>query len=179
MLLVNAKIVDVLNGEISKFDAIRTNDQGEIVDVGASTTLNRNLAKNQEPTIDLDGRYLFPGLISCHTHLSVVFPFSLTDPNEDPAITAFRAAERAHDALHAGITTIRCVHEQNQVDLALAAEKLAISQIIDVRNIPRPLLLAWIIENVNRRLIGKVSLEMIAPSSTKDLALQICQLVKF
>lgn len=125
MLLVNAKIVDVLNGEISKFDAIRTNDQGEIVDVGASTTLNRNLAKNQEPTIDLDGRYLFPGLISCHTHLSVVFPFSLTDPNEDPAITAFRAAERAHDALHAGITTIRCVHEQNQVDLALRRAALA------------------------------------------------------
>ena len=125
MLLVNAKIVDALNGDISKFDAIRTNDQGEIVDVGASTTLNRNLAKNQEPTIDLDGRYLFPGLISCHTHLSVVFPFSLTDPNEDPAITAFRAAERAHDALHAGITTIRCVHEQNQVDLALRRAAVA------------------------------------------------------
>ncbi len=119
MLLVNAKVVDVLNGEISNFDAIRIDSQGKISEVGASTTLNRKKGQNQELTIDLDGRYLFPGLISCHTHLSVVFPFALTDPNEDPAITAFRAAGRAHDALHAGITTIRCVHEQNQVDLAL------------------------------------------------------------
>jgi len=119
MLLVNSRIVDVVSGEISNFDAVRIDKSGRIIDLGNSTTLNRNAYENREETVDLEGRYLFPGLISCHTHLSVVFPFSLTDPNEDPAITAFRAAERAHDALHSGITTIRCVHEQNQVDLAL------------------------------------------------------------
>lgn len=116
MLLTNAKIVDVVAGEIRSSDAVRVDGSGRITDIGTSSTLSRNEA---ETTIDLDGRYLFPGLISCHTHLSVVFPFSLTDPNEDPAITAFRAAERAHEALHSGITTIRSVHEQNQVDLAL------------------------------------------------------------
>lgn len=116
MLLTNAKIVDVLSGEIRSNDAVRVNSSGCITELGDSQTLTRN---RSETTIDLDGRYLFPGLISCHTHLSVVFPFSLTDPNEDPAITAFRAADRAHEALHAGITTIRSVHEQNQVDLAL------------------------------------------------------------
>ena len=116
LLIVNAKIVDVLAGEIKSEDAVRISSNGEIAEIGKSTTLNRS---SDETILDLDGRYLFPGLISCHTHLSVVFPFSLTDPNEDPAITAFRAAERAHDALHSGITTLRSVHEQNQVDLAL------------------------------------------------------------
>jgi imidazolonepropionase-like amidohydrolase len=116
VLIVNAKIVDVLSGEISSHDAVKVSSDGKISEVGKSTTLNRTA---NETVLDLDGRYLFPGLISCHTHLSVVFPFSLTDPLEDPAVTAFRAAARAHDALHLGITTLRSVHEQNQVDLAL------------------------------------------------------------
>jgi len=116
MLITNAKIVDVLAGEIKSEDAVRISASGEITELGKSTTLNRS---GDEAIIDLDGRYLFPGLISCHSHLSVVFPFSLTDPNEDPALTAFRAAERAHEALASGITTLRSVHEQNQVDLYL------------------------------------------------------------
>ena len=116
MLIVNARIVDVLSGEINTHDAVRIAGDGKISELGKSTTLIR---RSDETVIDLDGRYLFPGLISCHTHLSVVFPFSLTDPNEDPAVTAFRAAARAHEALHSGITTLRSVHEQNQVDLAL------------------------------------------------------------
>jgi imidazolonepropionase-like amidohydrolase len=116
LLVTNAKIVDVLNGEIRSEDALRVSATGEITELGKSTTLNRS---GNEEALDLDGRYLFPGLISCHSHLSVVFPFSLTDPNEDPALTAFRAAERAHQALDSGITTLRSVHEQNQVDLYL------------------------------------------------------------
>lgn len=116
MLLTNVKIVDVVTGSIQSSDAVRVDDGGRISGIGQSLTLARS---GSEEAIDLDGRYLFPGLISCHTHLSVVFPFSLTDPNENPAITAFRAADRAHEALHSGITTLRSVHEQNQVDLAL------------------------------------------------------------
>jgi imidazolonepropionase-like amidohydrolase len=116
LLVTNAKIVDVLNGEIRTEDALRVSASGEIIELGKSTTLIRS---GNEEALDLDGRYLFPGLISCHSHLSVVFPFSLTDPNEDPALTAFRAAERAHQALDSGITTLRSVHEQNQVDLYL------------------------------------------------------------
>ena len=69
--------------------------------------------------VDVAGRWLLPGLISCHTHLSIVFPFSATDEAENPAITAYRSATRASEALRAGITTIRCVHEQNRADLLL------------------------------------------------------------
>ena len=72
-----------------------------------------------EQVTDVAGRWLLPGLISCHTHLSVVFPFSDTDEAENPALTAYRSAARAAAALQAGITTIRCVHEQNRADLLL------------------------------------------------------------
>jgi imidazolonepropionase-like amidohydrolase len=74
---------------------------------------------NGAEVYDLGGRYLVPGLISCHTHLSVVYPFQATDESESPGLSALRAASRAHDALLAGITTIRCVHEINRADLIL------------------------------------------------------------
>ena len=116
MHIVNAHIVDVLNGEVTRNSSVEINSQGVITGVGVLSPIG---GMSESEVIDLEGRYLFPGLISCHTHLSVVFPFSLTDPQEDPAVTAFRAAQRAREALMSGITTIRCVHEQNQVDLAL------------------------------------------------------------
>jgi imidazolonepropionase-like amidohydrolase len=51
--------------------------------------------------LDLGGRYLLPGLISCHTHLSVVYPFDATDEQESPGLSVLRAASRAADALRA------------------------------------------------------------------------------
>src|SRR5882672_9878586 len=74
-----------------------------------------------ERQVPLGGRYVLPGLISVHTHLSVVYPFSATDEAESPGATALRALARAQDALRAGVTTIRCVHEQNRADLLVRA----------------------------------------------------------
>ena len=68
----------------------------------------------------LGGRYLVPGLISVHTHLSMVYPFSDIDESENPGLTVLRAYRRAQDALRAGVTTLRCVHEINRADLLLA-----------------------------------------------------------
>jgi len=124
MLIQNANLVDVISGEIIPDQAVRTDKSGKISEIGKTSTISRS-GKPGEEVLDLQGHYLFPGLISCHTHLSVVFPFSLTDPNEDAAVTAYRAAQRAREALDSGITTIRSVHEQNQVDLALRQANLA------------------------------------------------------
>lgn len=114
MWLVNANIVDVANGEIL------TNKSIEI-DRGTIQQISTHTPAINDHVIDVAGKYIVPGIISCHTHLSVVFPFSDTDERENPAITAYRAATRAQQALHSGITTIRCVHEQNQADLLLKA----------------------------------------------------------
>jgi len=115
MWLVNANVVDVLTGEKLRDRAVHVGTDGRIVEVATAPPVG----ESDSAVVDVAGRWLLPGLISCHTHLSVVFPFSDTDEQEDPALTAYRSAARAHQALQAGITTIRCVHEQNQADLSL------------------------------------------------------------
>lgn len=111
MWLTNCHVVDVLTGELLRDRSVRI-EGGSIAEV-------RGALPPGADAHDLGGRYLLPGIISCHSHLSVVFPFSETSEDESPALTAFRAAQRAGDALRAGITTLRCVHEQNQIDLVL------------------------------------------------------------
>jgi imidazolonepropionase-like amidohydrolase len=110
---VNAHVVDVLTGETLRQRAVETAPYGTIVRVAAAPPAGLPA----DEVVDVAGRWLLPGLISCHTHLSVVFPFSDTDEAENPAVTVRRAATRATAALRAGITTLRCVHEQNRADL--------------------------------------------------------------
>jgi hypothetical protein len=99
MWFVNANVIDVVTGERLRGRAFETAPDGTVAQVAA--TPPPGLA----------------GLISCHTHLSIVF--GETDEAEDPALTAYRAATRATEALRAGVTTVRCVHEQNRADLLL------------------------------------------------------------
>lgn len=108
----NANVIDVGSGEVSKSRAIEVGD-GKIRSIGST------IPPGQADVTDLEGRFVLPGLISCHTHLSIVFPMSATDPAEHPAATVLRAAKRAREALRAGITTLRCVHEQHRADLWL------------------------------------------------------------
>ncbi len=117
MWFVNANLVDVLTGDRLRDRAVETAADGTITQVAVAVPPGLAAAE----VVDVGGRWLLPGLISCHTHLSVVFPFSDTDEAENPAITAYRSATRATEALRAGITTIRCVHEQNRADLLLRA----------------------------------------------------------
>ena len=115
MWFVNAHLLDVLTGDVLPERAVETAPDGTVAQLAAAHP--RGLP--EDDVVDVADRWLLPGLISCHTHLSVVFPFSDTDEDENPAITAYRSAARASDALRAGITTIRCVHEQNRADLLL------------------------------------------------------------
>lgn len=115
-LLTNARVVDVRTGDIRQDAAIVLRD-GLIQDVVDSATT----ADPDSESVDIGGRYVVPGFVTVHTHLSILFPFADTDENEDPALTAFRAADRAAAALYAGATTIRCIHEQHRIDLRLRA----------------------------------------------------------
>ena len=111
MWFVNANVVDVLTGERLRGRAVETAPDGTVARVAAAPPPGLG------EVTDVAGRWLLPGLISCHTHLSIVF--GPADEDEHPALTAYRAATRATQALRAGITTIRCVHEQNRADLLL------------------------------------------------------------
>jgi imidazolonepropionase-like amidohydrolase len=103
-----------------------------VVDPDAATTAHTTLAleggrisavgagvPDGVTPIDLGGRYVAPGLVTVHMHLSIVFPFVDTDEDEAPALTAFRSATRAREALTAGATTVRCVHEQHAIDVTM------------------------------------------------------------
>ena len=111
MWLTDAKVVDVVTGTIR--DGVSVEISG-----GRIGAIQSGPGAGEQLT--LDGRYLLPGLISVHTHLSVVYPFSAHDLAENPGLTVLRSYQRAQDALAAGVTTIRCVHELNQADLLLA-----------------------------------------------------------
>lgn len=116
--LTGGHVVDVRAG------TVRRNVNVEISD-GRIAQLTSAAPPEGSARRELGGRYVVPGLISVHTHLSVVYPFTDTDESESAGITALRALSRAQDALHAGVTTIRCVHEQNRADLLIrtAAEQ--------------------------------------------------------
>lgn len=111
LTLKNCYIVDVVSGSVEE-GALHIED-GLIVEKSARP------GAADDRVIDMDGAYVLPGLISCHTHLSIVFPFSESDPNEDPAMTAYRSYSRAREALLAGVTTVRTVGELNRADIAL------------------------------------------------------------
>jgi imidazolonepropionase-like amidohydrolase len=113
MWFVNANVVDVLTGERRRGRAVEAGPDGTVARVAAAAPAGLG---DGEVT-DVAGRWLLPGLISCHTHLSIVF--GEADEAENAALTAYRAATRATQALRAGITTVRCVHEQNRADLLL------------------------------------------------------------
>jgi imidazolonepropionase-like amidohydrolase len=122
MWLVNANVIDVLTGERLRGRAVEIAPDGTVAQVAAAPP--PGLPGRPGPAelagggvVDVGGRWLLPGLISCHTHLSIVF--GEADEAENPALTAYRAATRATEALRAGVTTVRCVHEQNRADLLL------------------------------------------------------------
>lgn len=110
--LANARVVDVTEGTVTDGSQLE-------LSAGRVRSFRASVPPGATDVIDLEHRYVLPGLISCHTHLSIVFPMSATDPDEYPAATVLRAAKRASDALDAGITTVRCVHEQHRADLWL------------------------------------------------------------
>jgi imidazolonepropionase-like amidohydrolase len=113
MWLTNCQLIDVDKGSVLPSAAVEVTGE-RIARVGTPPDVPPG-----DQRYDLGGRYLMPGLVSCHTHLSVVYPFDATDEQESPGLSVLRAASRAADALRAGITTIRCVHEINRADLLL------------------------------------------------------------
>jgi imidazolonepropionase-like amidohydrolase len=116
MWLTNCQLVDVEKGSVLPSAAVEvTGDRIAAIHEPGGPALDVPAAD----CYDLGGRYLLPGLISCHTHLSVIYPFSATDEQEPSGLSVLRAISRAADALRAGVTTIRCVHEQNRADLLL------------------------------------------------------------
>ncbi len=112
--LANAKILDVQRG--------RYRSGALVVDGERIIEITRKAAapKGAE-VIDLAGRYLLPGLMDCHVHLTL--PTDTADPYELPrrsdALTALNCAEAARRTLLAGFTTVRDVGGWNYTEMAV------------------------------------------------------------
>lgn len=113
--LAGVHVVDVVSGSVQRDRDVDLVDGRIAVISPAGTTPPAADAS----VVDLAGHYLAPGLISVHTHLTAVYPFSDHDENETADVSALRAMGRATDALRAGITTVRCLDESNRADLAV------------------------------------------------------------
>jgi imidazolonepropionase-like amidohydrolase len=111
----SARVVDPRGASISAPTDVHLRD-GRIVAIGGT---HPDAGSGAVTVHDIGGRFLAPGLVSVHSHLSVRYPFHATDEHEDPGLSVARALPRAQEAIKAGITTIRSVHEQNRADLLI------------------------------------------------------------
>ena len=113
--LVGGHVVDVVRGSVRRDCDVDLSD-GRIV---AVTPTGSRPAEFEQNVLDVGGQYVSPGLISVHTHLTAVYPFSDHDKNETADVSVLRGLGRALDALRAGVTTVRCLDESNRADLAI------------------------------------------------------------
>jgi imidazolonepropionase-like amidohydrolase len=112
--LVGGHVVDVLTG------TVRLNLNVEIRD-GLIASITTDPAPAGAESLDITGRFVSPGMISVHTHLTQVYPFHDLDPAEAEGVTVLRGAARARDALLAGVTTVRTLDEHKRADIAIRA----------------------------------------------------------
>lgn len=110
--LVGGHVVDVVAGTVLRDRAVELHD-------GRIRTITDAAPEDAAHTLDVAGRYVFPGLVSVHTHLTIVYPFDETDVNENPGDSTLRGASRARDALYAGVTTVRTLDEHNRADIMI------------------------------------------------------------
>lgn len=110
--LVGGHVVDVVNTTVL---------EGHNVEVsgGSIAQVTTDAPPAGANVVELGGRFIAPGLVTVHTHLTMVYPFDDTDLTESPGLSVLRAASRAKDALYAGVTTVRTLDEQNQADIII------------------------------------------------------------
>ncbi|UNI17927.1 hypothetical protein JDV02_004234 [Purpureocillium takamizusanense] len=102
-LFKNANVVDTVEGVVRK-QTVRLAD-GLIQAVG-----ERIGAGSHDVVVDLDGKFLCPGLIDCHVHLSAVAgnaSLAASAFPSDPAVSYFRQPFLCAQMLSRGFTTVR------------------------------------------------------------------------
>jgi imidazolonepropionase-like amidohydrolase len=112
--IVGASVVDVVAGTVIS-DAVVVIDGDRIVAVGPAATTE---VPADATILNLDGRWLVPGLINSHVHLASALPgvVAATDTNADIVLRMARAARLS---LESGVTTVRIVGAQDGTDFSL------------------------------------------------------------
>ncbi|KAM3459738.1 hypothetical protein NHJ6243_006571 [Beauveria neobassiana] len=108
-VLLNANVVDAANGSIVPRQTVVLRD-GLIDSVQPTRSYTHPIlpASADVIEVDLDGRYLCPGLIDCHVHLTAVAgSASLGFDEADMAVSYFRQPFLCQQMLSRGFTSVR------------------------------------------------------------------------
>lgn len=116
--IVGANYVDVLTGR-SVSDAVVVIDNGRITAIGPAGQV---AVPADARRIELQGKWLAPGLFNTHVHLGLVLPGLMAAEHaaESEAQLTLRMAENARKSLLSGVTTIRTTGDPRHADIALA-----------------------------------------------------------
>lgn len=119
LLLHNCTIWDAKHADPLE-DADVLIEDGRIAVIGSKNGRALHRARDAL-SLDLEGRFLLPGLWDAHAHLGMALPqtdLSKRPPLDQPVQRSIRAGKNAQAALRAGVTSIRVVGEAYCVDIA-------------------------------------------------------------
>src|SRR5881394_3737723 len=116
VLIKAARLLHVASGQIAANQSVLVQNK-TIAAIGPSLT-----APDGATIIDLGNVTLLPGLIDCHTHLTLDFEpgWENRPAKEIPALWSLRGARNAKRTLLAGFTTVRDLGGHGFADVALA-----------------------------------------------------------
>lgn len=116
--ITGAGYVDVLTGK-SIPNATVLIENGRITAIGPADQVQIPAAAKR---IDLQGKWLAPGLMNTHVHLGLVLPGLMAAElaGESEAQLTLRMAENARKSLLSGVTTVRTTGDPRHADIALA-----------------------------------------------------------
>jgi imidazolonepropionase-like amidohydrolase len=115
--LVGGNVVSVSDGSTLR-DAVVLVDGERIAAIGSADGV---AIPDEAVVLDMQGRWLLPGLMNMHVHPGLVLPgkMSVELAGETEAALALRMAAAARGILQAGVTTIRIPGDSRHADLAL------------------------------------------------------------
>jgi imidazolonepropionase-like amidohydrolase len=113
--LVGGTIVNI-NGKASIPDGVVLIEGERIKQLGAAGSIQ---IPPGAKVIPMNGRWLVPGLMNMHVHLSLNLPGAARIVNETPQAMSLRMMDNAQKSLRSGVTTVRLVGEYGGVDFAV------------------------------------------------------------